>query len=701
MGGDAPGVRGFPLAYARTQRFTLGVPRSISVVDDGSLVVFLRAPDGTTPALSLWTLDVETGRERQVVDPADLGVDDTDLPPAERARRERVRESAAGIVQYSLARHRPLATFVLAGSIYVTELRSGDIRRIATATPAFDAQLSPDGSVIAYVHGADLRVATLGDTEHSDDDRRLSPAGGDTVTWGQAEFVAAEEMGRRRGHWWAPDSSGLVATRVDVAPVTRWYIGDPADPSAPPVEVRYPAAGTTNAEVTLHHLPLEGPTRELPWSAGHEYLADVIWTDPDPVIVRQMRDQRATSIVSISIATRSTTELRTITDPRWTELHPGSPRLGNGRLYTIEDLTDRRALCVDGLPLTGPDITVRGIVDDDAAGVVVTASVEDPTQVHVLRVTKEGVEQLTTVAGVHGAVASGSTMVVTSARPDSPFTTIDICCDGHRTASLTNAAEDPVLRADPDFRFLGRRGLATALFLPSDHDGSPLPVLLDPYGGPHAQRVLRNHTPHLVSRWFAEHGFAVVVTDGRGTPGRGPAFEREIWGDLATPVLEDQLDALDAAAAEVGALDLDRVGIRGWSFGGYLAALAVLRAPDRIHAAVAGAPVIEWSLYDTHYTERYLGDPDDHPHHYERSSLLSDAAKLERPLLLIHGLADDNVVAAHSLRFSSALLAHGRPHQLLPLSGVTHMTSQDVVAQNLLLLQLDFLTTHLSHGNRR
>ena len=199
---------------------------------------------------------------------------------------------------------------------------------------------------------------------------------------------------------------------------------------------------------------------------------------------------------------------------------------------------------------------------------------------------------------------------------------------------------------------------------------------------------------HLTSQWFAEQGFAVVVVDGRGTPGRGPEFERAVHGDLAAPVLDDQVDALAALAVRYPDLDLDRVGIRGWSFGGYLAALAVLRRPDVFHAAVAGAPVTDWALYDTHYTERYLGTPDADPDAYARSSLFADAAAARtphRPLLLVHGLADDNVVAAHTLRLSSALLAAGRPHSVLPLSGVTHMTPQEVVAENLLLLQVAFL----------
>jgi dipeptidyl-peptidase-4 len=190
----------------------------------------------------------------------------------------------------------------------------------------------------------------------------------------------------------------------------------------------------------------------------------------------------------------------------------------------------------------------------------------------------------------------------------------------------------------------------------------------------------------------------VVVADGRGTPGRGPDWDRTIAHDWADVVLEDQVTALEAAAARCADLDTGRVAIRGWSFGGYLAALAVLRRPDTFHAAVAGAPVTDWRLYDTHYTERYLGDPAQNGAAYDRISLLGDAAALRRPLLLIHGLADDNVVVAHTLRMSSALLAAGRPHTVLPLSGVTHMTPQEVVAENLLLFQVDFLHRALRGG---
>ena len=267
---------------------------------------------------------------------------------------------------------------------------------------------------------------------------------------------------------------------------------------------------------------------------------------------------------------------------------------------------------------------------------------------------------------------------------------------GQPAISLRNLAERPLLPAPrPDLLRAGAREIRTAVLFPSWHQRGQgrLPVLLDPYGGPHAQRVVKARGAYLTSQWFAEQGFAVVVADGRGTPGRGPAWERAVASDLASPVLADQVDALHAAADRFADLDTGRVAIRGWSFGGYLAALAVLRRPDVFHAAIAGAPVTDWRLYDTHYTERYLGHPDTDPEPYERSSLLTEVTegRPARPLMLVHGLADDNVVAAHTLRLSAALLAAGYPHTVLPLSGVTHMATQEAVAENLLLLQLDFL----------
>jgi dipeptidyl-peptidase-4 len=266
------------------------------------------------------------------------------------------------------------------------------------------------------------------------------------------------------------------------------------------------------------------------------------------------------------------------------------------------------------------------------------------------------------------------------------------------SGTIRSSAVDPGTLPQPVIRRMGARSLATAVLFPTGHvPGSRrLPVLLDPYGGPGHARVLAAANAYLMPQWFADQGFAVIVADGRGTPGRGPGWEREVQGDLAGPVLEDQVAALEAvAAAHPGDLDVGRVAIRGWSFGGYLALLAILRRPDVFHAAIAGAPVTDWRLYDTCYTERFLGHPDEEPEAYARSSVLGDAPALRGRLMLIHGLADDNVVPAHALRMSSALLAAGRPHEFVPLTGATHMGGSSEATANLIHLELDFLRRSL------
>ncbi len=243
-----------------------------------------------------------------------------------------------------------------------------------------------------------------------------------------------------------------------------------------------------------------------------------------------------------------------------------------------------------------------------------------------------------------------------------------------QVAEVTSYAVTPPI--EPNLRLLtvGERRLRAALLLPTGYqpgDG-PLPVLLDPYGGPRAQRVLASRNAFLASQWLADQGFAVLIADGRGTPGRGPAWDREIAFDFAGITLADQVDALHAVAADHPELDLSRVAIRGWSYGGYLSALAVLRRPDVFHAAIAGAPVTDWRLYDTHYTERYLGHPDERPEVYQRNSLIDDAPNLTRPLLIIHGLADDNVVVAHLLNPSRPQPAGGGPIRM-PNRGQTNL----------------------------
>ena len=687
----------FPRRQARTRRFTLGAPRGLTLSPDGARLVFLRSRGGTDPVTCLWTLDVATGVERLVADPRTLDAPGEDaLPPEERARRERAREQAGGIVTYATDRAVATATFALSGRLYVVALTepAATVRAVDSPAAVVDPRLDPAGTRVAYVSGGALTVHDLADGTTT----VLAGPESATVTYGLADFVAAEEMNRMRGHWWSPDGEALLVARVDDAPVRRWHIADPANPEREPAVVAYPAAGTANATVSLVLLRLDGIRVAVGWDAVRdEYLAHVAWSRRELLVVVQPRDQRALRVLRVDPVSGATSPVHEDTDTHWVEIVPGVPaHTASGAFVWITDRDGARRLLVDGEPVTPPSLQVRALLDVDDDTVLVAAS-DDPTSTALWSWSAaDGLRRLTPQPGVHSGKLAGGTLVVTRQSLDADGATTTVHPAGGTELTVSSLAEAPGLEPRVALLTAGERALRTALLLPSWHTpGTPLPVLMDPYGGPHAQRVVAARGAHLTSQWFAEQGFAVVVVDGRGTPGRGPGFEREVWGDLAAPVLDDQVDALHALAAEHPDLDLSRVGIRGWSFGGYLAALAVLRRPDVFHAAVAGAPVTDWALYDTHYTERYLGRPDTHPEAYARSSLLPDAEKLTRPLLLVHGLADDNVVAAHTLRLSSALLAAGRPHSVLPLSGVTHMTPQEVVAENLLLLQVEFLRTAL------
>ena len=686
----------FPRQYARTQRLTLGDPRTITVAADGQRVLFARSRAGDDPVNCLWVLDIATGEERLVADPLHLldAADDEHLPIEERLRRERMREGASGITSYATDAASTVAAFALGGHLFVAGLLSGQARELVVDGPVFDPRPDPVATCVAYVCGRTLRIAELdgsswelaGD-EHPD------------ISWGSADFIAAEEMGRYRGYWWSPDGAAIAATRADIGPVQRWYISDPANPDQQANEVAYPAAGTPNADVTLHVLALDGGSTEVVWDRDtYPYLADVQWADSQRLLLTvQSRDQRSLMVLAADPRHGGTEPIFADGDTAWVELVPGTPAvLDDGQLVMTADRDGARRLMVDGNAVTPIDLQVRAVVTAQDDEVYFLANpIADATVQHVWRWRTDGtLAALTDEPGVHTAAIGGSTVVLRTAVLDEPGATTQVV-DG---PTISTFAQQPLVTPNLSLHRYGDRALATAVLLPSHRtagdDGPLLPVLLDPYGGPHAQRVLRSHNAYLTSQWFADQGFAVVVIDGRGTPGRGSEWERSVQRDLATGPLDDQVAAL-AAAAQEHPLDLTRVAIRGWSFGGYLAALAVLRRPDVFHAAIAGAPVTEWRLYDTHYTERYLGDPSSDATAYAANSLLPLAGELSRPLLLVHGLADDNVVAAHTLQLSSALLSAGKPHEVLPLVGVTHMTPQEVVAENLLLHQLDFLQRSL------
>jgi dipeptidyl-peptidase-4 len=506
-------------------------------------------------------------------------------------------------------------------------------------------------------------------------------------------------MGRFRGYWWAPDGQSLLDARVDNSPVQRWWITDPADPARPPRAVRYPAAGTANADVTLHVLGLDGSKTEVTWDRGaYEYLATADWDARGPLLSVQSRDQRTVLVLAADAATGQATLLHVERDDAWVELAPGTPaRTSAGDLVTVSDRDGSRRLVVSGTAVTPDGLHVGSVCGADGEAVYFTATDErDPTERHLWRYDPgRGLSRCSAGPGVHDGAAAGGTVVMLS-RTEGGHVAAVAWRDGTRAAIASLEAE-PLVKPRVTWLTLGARALRAALLLPSWYrPGTRLPVLLSPYGGPAMQRVVRvRDAAFCEDQWWAEQGFAVLVTDGRGTPGRGPEWSKAVFGDTLSAPLDDQVDALDAACASFPDLDRGRVAIHGWSYGGALAAIAVIRRPDVFHAAVSGAAPHDQRLYDTHWRERFLGLPQQNPEGYDRSSTMTGAASLTRPLLLVHGMADDNVVVAHTLRMSAALLAAGRPHQLLPLSGTTHTPTDASTVSQPLRHELAFLAGSL------
>ena len=634
----------------------------------------------------------------------------------------------------------------------------------AMYTPVLNPRIAPDGEHVLYTTGSYLMLVDIGG-ELGD---RITAVYGVSVededgnpaenTWkiGLAEFVAGEEMDRYDGFWWAPDSQHVLFESFDTADEPTWYISDPAAPEKRADGRRYPRALTRNADVYLTVITLAfdendryaGITgnADVDWDReAYEYVAAVNWRrGHDPLVLVQNRRQTRDQVLEVAVAADgaalgATRVLEEHANDQWIDLIHGTPAYTpDGRLVCpLNDMAaDTNRLTVDGRPFTPAGWNVRAVLDvtDDDVLAVVQRAPEIATEVprawagsdadsdaeslfgghdarsfDVVSIDYNGTitpvttdpGQWTASRGERGIVVSGRDM--RSARAQMRHIL------GEQSATISSTAAEPGFAPNVTFTRLGEHRLYTAIIAPSPSSpyahSDKLPVLMKPYGGPGFQQVVASQSFYWEGQWWADQGFLVVTADGRGTTGRGPAWDREIFEDMKDVTLADQIEAVNALPEAVSRLnadgcrpgvpmpDLDKVCMIGWSYGGFLSALAVLDAPDVFKAACAGAPPTDWTLYDTHYTERYLGlDPDV----YRRNGIVQDAPGLVRPLMLIHGFADDNVTIAHSLRLSQALMAAGRPHTFLPLTGITHMTNDETVAENLLTLQRDFLRDALA-----
>jgi dipeptidyl-peptidase 4 len=676
---------------AATFHFTLGRPKGARLTRDGRAVLFLRS-EARSFVQNLYEFDCQTGRERVLLTAEQvLAGNEEQLSAAEKAQRERLRLTARGIARFDLSDNGSKILVPLSGRLFVVERASGKSSEVKTASKAFplDPALSPDASRLACVRDGEIFVTDLA----TGSEKQITSGAGGAITNGTAEFVAQEEMGRHRGYWWSPDSRQIAFQQTDTSGMETFHIADAVKPESVPTPWPYPRPGGKNAEVKLGIVSTEGgAVRWIVWDREkYPYLAAVEWEPNAPLtILVQNRTQTEEVLYAVHEKTGALRELLRETDAAWINLAPPCPKWlkdGSGFLWLTErtgewslELRSPEGKLVR--TLTPPKFGLLGLAGvHEERGVAYVTVCDDPTQMHVFSVSLAGGQptRLTTEPGSHSlSVGTCLNAYLHSFNlADGRIGTRVVRAAGETIGELQSVAEQPSFLPKIELETVGPRAMRAVIIRPRSFAATKkYPVIVDVYGGPHLTTVTAAPRDYLLEQWLADQGFIVVSLDGRGTPRRGREWERAIKNNLIDLPLHDQVEGLQALGAKHPEMDLSRVGISGWSFGGYFSAMATMRRPDIYKAGVAGAPVCDFRDYDTHYTERYMGLPAENHAGYVASSVLTYCKDLSVPLLIIHGTADDNVYFFHALKMTEALFRAGKKFDFLPLAGFTHMVPE-------------------------
>ncbi len=702
-------------AVATYPRPGMAIPADIAFSPDDALITYLFSAEGDLRQ-RLYAFDLATGRAEVLVQPPSGGDTEAILTLEEKLRRERQRQRAEGITRYAWAEDVPRLLIPLRDGVYVKDAPDGALRRIvsADAGPLLDPQLSPDGERIAYVQHDELYVVPV---EGGEPQPVTEGAQADGVTHGLAEYVAQEEMHRRHGFWWSQDGATLAFTEVDERHVPHYRIAHQGQDEVVEEAHRYPFAGQANAEVRLGVVPALGGEPVWMDLGDFEYLARVQWW-PDGSLVAQLqnREQTELRLVRLDPRTGASEPLLVETNDVWINLHEMLKPLDDGRFLWASERTGFRHLYLydrDGRlirPLTEGAWMVESVagVDEGRGLVYFTGTRDGPRERHLYVVPLEGGEprRITRATGTHRVTmdhACRRFVDVYSALDRSPTVTLrgvggggllDVIYDEDdpRIGALGLTPPEPVTLESRD-------GVTLYGLLYRPAGSGPHPTIVSVYGGPHAQLAVDawTATANMQRQYLRSQGFAVFVLDNRGSARRGLAFEGAISHQMGDIEVRDQVDGV-RWLIEQGIADPARVGVTGWSYGGYMTLMCLLKAPDVFSVGVAGAPVTAWDGYDTHYTERYMGVPDANPGGYEASSVLPHVEALSGELLIVHGLIDENVHFRHTARLINRLTEARKRYALLLFPDERHMPRS--LADRIYLHEriCDFFLEHLAHA---
>jgi dipeptidyl-peptidase-4 len=689
-------------------------PRALTIAPDGRHLAWLRPRETDALRYDLWLRDTVSGREWMLADSEALSPAPAQLSEAELMRRERLRIGGQrGIVGYQWSPDARALLVPLDGDVWLVPLEGAPRRLTNTPETEFDPKLSPRGRYLSFITGQNLHLLDL----TTNTSRAVTTDGGGAISQGMAEFVADEEMSRRTGYWWAPDDARLAVIRIDESDVkvaVRAAIG--AD-STRVTEQRYPFAGTPNARVSLAVHDATGQQPPVTVDLGPDpdiYLARVKWLAPDRlVIVRQPRDQSRLDLLDVDPATGRTTPILTETSATWIDLHDTLHAIPGTRdiLWASERTGQRHIwrLHADGRQsqITSGDWPVDELLGVDPAQnrILFTGFHETPLEKALYVAPLDASAEPTRLSPTGHwtesvADRAGRFALLTSQSPSQP-PRIDLV--DAATGTSTAIAANP-LDATPYSAFAADHVLPEFGTLPGA-DGTPLnymllkprtlkrgqraPVFFEVYAGPGSQRVTRKWGS-MLHQYLVRQGWVVFSLDGRGTPHRGTAFRDPLHLKVGFTEVDDQIAGLDWLKRQ-SFVAPDRIAVYGWSYGGYMALRLLTRHPQAFARGIAGAPVTDWTLYDTHYTERYLGNPATNMAPYTASDVTRDASALARPLLIMHGLADDNVVFDHSARMIAALQKAGKSFQVMPYPGQTHGIPDPTLKTHQWRTILDFL----------
>ncbi|MDI1430902.1 S9 family peptidase [Polyangium sorediatum] len=676
----------------------MAIPDQIAFSPDDRLITYLKSPERSL-VRQLFVFDPATGSESLFVSPPDGGTTEENVSLAEALRRERQRQREIGVTTYAWATRASRVLVPIKGDLYVQDGPSASLRKLVASggAPILDPKLSPDGAAVAFVQEAELYVI---DATGGAPRQLTSGARGTGKTHGLAEYVAQEEMARHHGYWWSTDGTWLAFTEVDEThiPIYRIVHQGKAQVGAEAEEDHhYPFAGEENARVRLGVVSASGgETVWMDTSYGEEvYLARVHWLAGERLAAEiQNRAQTWLELVVFDLATGARTRLLREETNVWINLHDLLRPLADGGFLWASERTgyrhlyryDREGTLVAELTRGSWMVDdVRG-VDEKGRFVYFTATAASALECHLYAVSFDGgeIRRITPEPGMHVVTCDRACrrfVDVYHAKDRPPTVKLRSIDDGAVLATLHDE-QDPRIASlgltPPEIvSFLSRDGetLHGALYRPPAHFGSgPFPTIVYVYGGPHVQLVTNgwNMTVTMRPQWLRSLGYLVFMVDNRGSARRGLAFEGAIKNRMGSIEVDDQVDGVRWLVAQ-GLADPARVGVYGWSYGGYMAAMCLARAPETFKVAVAGAPVTHWDGYDTHYTERYMGMPSENPRGYEESSVMRHVENIRGKLMLVHGLIDENVHFRHTARLVNAMIGARKPYDLLLFPDERHM----------------------------